>query len=469
MKTGQEIRLKQTQRFVLGHELRQAMAILQFSAQELADYVEQQLVENPMLELREEGNNEWKETKEADGDQEDYTAEWVEYFCDSSDLGLTRGSEPDSPAVTPEPPGAAPSLYEHLLGQIGLLRLPAGERLIGEYIIGNIGADGYLKATVEEMALSLGVPAGVVEKVLQLVQTLDPPGIGARSLKECLYLQAERAGLDQLVKAMITDYLEALAEGEIPQIARRLGVAVGEVFKAVETIRTLNPKPGSGFAGEPVQYIVPDVIIEKIGGEYVVSVNDNAYPRLRINHTYRELLRKGGLSAETKGFIRARLKQALWLVKSIEKRQATLYRIATALVEMQRGFLDAGVSALRPLTLRDVARAVRLHESTVSRAVAHKYVQCPRGIFKLKFFFDSGVSESGGKAMAARSVKCLIRDIVAAEGPENPLSDQEIARALHLRGIKLSRRTVAKYRADLGIPGAAKRRGRAEIQKKSSL
>ncbi|MEW6192349.1 MAG: RNA polymerase factor sigma-54 [Bacillota bacterium] len=457
-KTGQDLVLKTTQKFVLAGELRQAVAILQFSAQELANYVEQQLMENPLLELKEEeGEAEWKERREAE-DREDYGTDWVEYFCDSSDLGFGQGARFDTEATAPEPPAAGPTLYEYLLGQFGLLHLPARERLIGEYIIGNIGADGYLKASVDQMASSLGVPPDTVEKMLRVVQTLDPPGVGARNLKECLYLQAERAGLDELVKAVIRDHLEALAEGKTAAIARLLGVSAGDVAGAAEIIRSLNPKPGSGFTAEPVQYIVPDVIIEKAGGEYVVSVNENACPRLRINQTYRELLRKGDLNAETKRFVRDKLKQAVWLVKGIEKRQTTLYRITAALVKMQRGFLEEGVSALQPLTLKEVAQALGLHESTVSRAVAHKYVQCPRGIFKLKFFFDSGVHESSGRTVAAQSVKRLIRDIVAAENPGKPLSDQEIVRALNLRGVELSRRTVAKYRAELGIPGAAKRR-----------
>ncbi|MEW6447691.1 MAG: RNA polymerase factor sigma-54 [Bacillota bacterium] len=467
MRTGHEITIKQTLKTALGAELKQAITVLQLSSQELINYVEQQLVENPLLELKEEeGDSETplNEIKEAES-VEDYGSDWVDYFCDSSDLGFVPKPETDSPPVLPEPPGRLPTLYEHLTSQLGFLRLGKEERLIGEYLIGNIGVDGYLKATTEEVAFSLGVPEETVEKVLKLIQTMDPPGVGARSLKECLSIQAERSGMDYIVKAVISDHLEELAAGKVAKIASRIGVSTDQVAKAVKAVRSLNPKPGSVFAGEPVQYIVPDLIIQKTGGEYVVLINDNAYPRLRTNPTYRELLRRGGLNRETKVFIQSKLKQALWLIKSIEKRQTTLHRIANVLVDMQRGFLDAGVSALKPLTLKEVAEAVGLHQSTVSRAIANKYVQCPRGIFQLKFFFNSAVTERGGSTIAAQSVKHWIKEIVAAENPERPLSDQEIARALYLRGARISRRTVAKYRADLSIPGAAKRRNSRRMSK----
>lgn len=468
MRTGHDITIKQTQKTVLGAELKQAIAVLQLSSQELVDYIEQQLVENPLLELKdEEGDSDAPLNEIKEGDNvEDYGSDWVDYFCDSSDLGLVPKPAADSAPVSPEPPGRLPTLYEYLIGQFGFFRLGKDDRLIGEYIIGNIGTDGYLKATTEEIALSLGVPEESIENVLKLIQTLDPPGVGSRNLKECLYLQAERLGLDHLVKAIITDHLEELAAGKIGRIASRLGVSTDQVVEAARAVRSLNPKPGSTLAGDPVQYIVPDLVIEKTGGDYVVLINENAYPRLRTNHTYKELLRKGGLNRETKAFIQSKMKQALWLIKSIEKRQTTLHRIADVLVDKQRGFLDQGVSAIRPLTLKEVAEAVGLHQSTVSRAIANKYVQCPRGIFKLKFFFNSAVTERSGSTIAAQSVKHWIKEIVAAENPEKPLSDQEIARALYLRGAKVSRRTVAKYRADLSIPGAAKRRSRPGVYKR---
>ena len=462
MVAGTDIRLEQAQKLVFRNELQQAVAILQLSSQELASYIERQLVENPLLDLKEEDEgddkNGWDDTDKTS--ELEYPAEWIDYFSGSSDLGFSE----DAGRAMQEPPGTLPSLYDHLISQINLLQLSTYDYLICEYIIGNIGADGYFRVDLQEVAQSLGVPVAAVEKVLRLVQTLDPPGIGARDLKECLFLQAKAVGLAEgLVGAVISDHLKAVAEGRFARIARELGVGVEEVVKAVETIRRFNPKPGSGFIGEPVQYLIPDVIIQKVGGDYVVIVNETGYPRLTINRTYQDLVHKDGSSPELRSFIQTRLKQALWVIKSIEQRRTTLYRIVTALVQKQRGFLDAGISALRPLTLKEVAQTVGLHESTVSRAVAQKYVQCPRGIFKLKFFFSGGVSENSGSPVASQSVKWLIKDIVAGENPDKPLSDREITSMLRQRGISVSRRTVAKYRADLNIPGAAKRRGRSEV------
>ncbi|MEW6182865.1 MAG: RNA polymerase factor sigma-54 [Bacillota bacterium] len=468
MGTGPNVRLEHTQKLVFRNELQQAVAILQFSSQELEGFISEQLVENPLLEMREEescGDSFGNEAKGTEEERE--STDWIDYFSDSSDLGLARDDGSASRGVDPERSSGVLTLYDFLITQVGLLRLSNYDQLICEYIIGNIDGDGYFRINTREAAGYLGVPQAAVEKALKLVQTLDPPGVGARNLKECLLLQAESAGLSEgLVGAIVSGHLEAVAAGKLAGIARQLGVATEEVSQAVGFIRCLNPKPGSSFPGEPVQYLLPDVIIEKVGGEYVVLINENAYPRLVINRTYRELARRDTPNPEAKDFIQAKYKQALWIIKSIEQRRTTVYRIVTELVKRQRGFLDVGIAALKPLTLREVAQAVELHESTVSRAVSRKYVQCPRGIFKLKVFFSGGLSDASGQAVAAQSIKWLIKEIVASENPEKPLSDQEIANILAARGLKVSRRTVAKYRADQGISGTAKRRIRTGDSKK---
>lgn len=468
MGTGPDVRLEHTQKLVFRNELQQAVAILQFSSQELESFISEQLIENPLLDLKEEESDGDSLDNELRGtDDERENADWMDYFSDSSDLGLAWDAEPPAHGGDPERSSSAPTLYDYLITQIGFLHLSTYDHLICEYIIGNIDGDGYFRVNVRDAAGSLGVPPAVVEKALKLVQTLDPPGIGARNLKECLLLQAESKGLaEALVGKIISDHLEAVAGGKLPIIARQLGVTLEEVSQAVGTIRGFSPKPGSSFPGEPVQYLLPDVIIEKVGGEYVVLVNETAYPRLVINRAYQELVRRDTANPEARNFIQTKYKQALWIIKSIEQRRMTLYRIVSELVRRQRDFLDTGIAALKPLTLREVARAVGLHESTVSRAVARKYVQCPRGIFRLKVFFSGGVSDASGKAVAAQSVKWLIKEIVAAENPGKPLSDQEIVNILSVRGIKVSRRTVAKYRADQGISGTSKRRVRAGVSKK---
>ncbi|RJX18261.1 MAG: RNA polymerase sigma-54 factor [Ammonifex sp.] len=462
---GHDVRLEQTQKLVFGTDLQQAVAILQLSAHELANYLAEQLIENPLLDLGEEEGEKENVGEEiatpADGESADYLGD---YFKEANEPVAGEDAEPAAAASVFDPANSGPTLYEHLLSQLKFLNLSPYDCLIAEYVIGNIGSDGYFRVSMHEVARSLGVSAAVVERVLKVVQTLDPPGIGARDLRECLYLQARSAGLGAgLVGRIVADYLEAVAAGKTGKIARELGVGVEEIHEAVQIIRRFNPRPGSGFVGEPIQYLVPDVVVEKVGEEYVVTVNESAYPRLTINRAYRDLVGRADASPETRDFIQTRLKQALWVIKSIEQRRTTLHRIVTALVQKQRGFLEAGIPALRPLTMKEIARAVGLHESTVSRATAQKYVQCPRGIFKLKFFFTGGVNDKNGTPVAAQSVKWLIKEIVASEHPEKPLSDREITCILKNRGIKVSRRTVAKYRADLNIPGTPKRRGVPDV------
>lgn len=466
MSVRHDLRLRQSQRLILRSELKENLEILQFSAQELSAYVEKELMENPLVELEEEtasSRDSWSEGNEAErneaGEGRGEVADWIEYFCDASDLGYAPGgAEPAN--FSPEFSPAGPTLYESLLAQLGMLRLSPRERLIGEYIIGNISPTGYLSLSVAELSAALGVAPDETERMVRLVQSFDPPGVGARDLKECLRLQAERRGLGALSRMLIEEHLEALAAGEVSRVARLVGVSTGEILAAAAEIRSLNPKPGSIFAGGPVPYVVPDLIIERVGDEYVVLLNDSAGPRLRLSQTYREFLNRKDLSGEARSFLLSRLKRALTLVKAIEKRGATLYRIGVALVQLQRGFFDEGLVALRSLTLKDLAEAVGLHESTVSRAIANKYLQCPRGVFKLRFFVSSGVGAADGGKVSAHSVKELIKQLVGEEPRGQPLSDKDIAARLSRQGINISRRTVAKYRSELGIPGSAARRNR---------
>lgn len=466
MNVRHDLRLRQSQRLVLRSELKENLEILQFSAQELSAYVEKELMENPLIELEEEmasSRDSWSEESEAErneaGEGRSEMADWPEYFCDASDLGYAPGgAEPAN--FSPEFSPAGPTLYENLLAQLGMLRLSPRERVIGEYIIGNISPTGYLSLSVTELSAALGVTPDETERMVRLVQSFDPPGVGARDLKECLRLQAERRGLAALSRMLIEEHLEALAAGEVSRIARLVGVSTDEVLAAAAEIRSLNPKPGSIFTGGPVPYVVPDLIIERVGNEYVVLLNDSAGPRLRLSQTYREFLNRKDLSGEARSFLLSRLKRALTLVKAIEKRGATLYRIGVALVQLQRGFFDAGLGALRSLTLKELAEAVGLHESTVSRAIANKYLQCPRGVFKLRFFVSSGVGAADGGKVSAHSVKELIKQMISKEPRGQPLSDKDIAVRLSRQGINISRRTVAKYRSELGIPGSAARRNR---------
>lgn len=459
--------LEQTQTLIMTPELRQAITILQLGALELAQYIEQQIMENPVLELEdaeepEEPSLEASVSVESAGrtESEDRTIEpeWLEYFDDSSDTGYVRSRDDDERPSFEAFVSAAPTLHEHLLLQLHVLPL-SGERLaIGEYLVGNIDDNGYLYCDLDETARIFGTSCREVVKVLEIIQGFDPPGVGARSIEECLLIQLRpfSGPVADLAREIVLRYLEDLGNNKYKRIAEALGVTVLDVQDAADLIRTLDPKPGRWFGGrERTRYIIPDVTVRKVGGEYVVIMNDNAFPRLFISPYYKRLLSSGcpesPVGADTKKFIENKIHSALWFLKSIEQRRLTLYRVVETMVHLQRDFFDRGLKHLRPMTLRQVASIVGVHESTVSRAVANKFVQTPHGVFELRFFFASGVETQDG-GLSSESIKKMIQDLVSKEDSREPLSDQAIADSLNSKGIAICRRTVAKYRQEAGIP-----------------
>jgi RNA polymerase sigma-54 factor len=468
---GYGLHMEQTQKLIMTPELRQAITVLQLSSLELGMYIEQQLQENPLLELNDEHGPEadMAETVERpespDASEKDgsYDLDWEEYFQDSSDLGFPRAERnPHQDEYTYENfLSQAPSMSDHLMFQLRLSRCKKRERVIGEYLIGNIDGHGYLQTTVEEAARQLGVPADEVEKVLAIIQTFDPMGVGARSLEECLLIQADQMGMkDDLLRQIIKNHLLDLAKGKIARMAQTLGVTVQEVQRAADIIKTLDPKPGRNFSSpNDTRYIVPDIVLQKVDGEYVILINDTSVPRITINSTYRSVLSQDRNSdTKTRRFVESKLNAAAWLLRSIEQRRLTLYKVASCLVELQRDFLDRGVKYLKPLNLKKVADMVGLHESTVSRATSNKYIQTPRGVLEMKYFFSSGLTNSSGTPTSAESIKKMIQETVLAENPMNPYNDQKIVELLKQRGIIISRRTVAKYRDELGIAPIRKRK-----------
>ncbi|MCL6612491.1 MAG: RNA polymerase factor sigma-54 [Peptococcaceae bacterium] len=471
MRMGYGLHMEQTQKLIMTPELRQAITVLQLSSLELGMYIEQQLQENPLLELNEDDvqetgmaeNEEHAQSVETDGRDGGYDLEWQEYFQDSSDLGFPRAErDPDRPEYTYENfLSQAPTMTDHLMFQLSLSRCKKKERIIGEYLIGNIDGNGYLQVTVEEAARHLGVPAEDVERVLSVIQTFDPAGVGARNLEECLLIQADQMGIkDILLRQVIKNHLVDLAKGKIARMAQTLGVTVQEVQRVADIIRTLDPKPGRNFSSpNDIRYIVPDIVLQKVGGEYVILINDTSVPRITINHAYRSVLNQERDSdIKTRRFVESKLNAAAWLLRSIEQRRLTLYKVASCLVELQRDFLDRGVKYLKPLNLKKVADMVGLHESTVSRATSNKYIQTPQGVLEMKYFFSSGLANSSGTATSAESIKKMIQETVASEDPRNPYNDQKIVEILRQRGIIISRRTVAKYRDELGIAPIRKRK-----------
>lgn len=443
----------QTQKLIMTQELRQAIAILQMPAHELLLYVQKQVAENPLLEL-EESDTQW-ELPEAEPD-------WAEYFRDSDDLGFVPKSN-----IFGEGPSwdnfisREHTLVEGLLAEWGLIARDQKERHIGEFIIGCLDEYGYLRCCVNEIAVRLQQPSPEVLRILKAIQQMSPIGVGARSLEECLLLQAESLGLlTPEVKQVITNYLPDLAQGRFGHIARELGLTLPQVQAIRDTIRLLDPKPGRKFDdGEQIQYITPDVTVHKADNEYIILVNDSVGNRLHVSDHYRRILTDSqDVDDQTKKYVETKLNSAVWFIRSIEQRRITIYRIVEVLLKKQRPFFDNGIRYLRPLTLREVADKIDVHESTVSRATANKHIQTPYGVFPLRVLFDSGVDSVNGQGMAAKSVKRLLADLVSKESPARPYSDQKLSELLAEQGINISRRTVAKYRHDINIPASIHRR-----------
>lgn len=469
MRMGYGLNIEQTQKLIMTPELRQAITVLQLSSLELESYIEQQLQENPLLEINEDQDKAETETvemaeagKETEYDKE-YDMDWENYFNDSSDLGynkIERNTE-KSEYTYENFLSLAPTLVEHLTFQLNLCLCSEKIRNIAEYLIGNLDEHGYLQTSVEDAVAQMGATRTEVEEALKLIQTLDPAGVGARSLEECLLIQIDQLGSkDLLLKQVIQNHLMDLAKGKLSRMAQALGVPVQEIQRVADFIKTLDPKPGRNFTNSnETRYIVPEIVLEKVGGEYVILVNDTAVPRLTINSTYRSVLSQDKeTDSKTRRFVESKLNAAAWLIRSIEQRRMTLYKVASCLVELQRDFLDYGVKYLKPLNLKKVADLVGLHESTVSRATSNKYIQTPQGVLEMKYFFSSGLSNSSGTMTSAESIKKMLQEIVASEDAATPFNDQKIAEIFKQRGIKISRRTVAKYRDELNIAPIRKRK-----------
>jgi RNA polymerase sigma-54 factor len=358
------------------------------------------------------------------------------------------------------------SLAEHLLWQIS--ETPAAERVqdIARAIVGNIKSDGYLVATVEEIQAMGGWGADETLSALRLVQTLDPVGVAARDLAECLCIQLHHFHLGgSETETIVRNHLDLVRRHRFEDIGRELGLPLEQVMASIDIIRHLDPKPGSKYSDEGNHYVVPDVYVVKVDGEYQVVLNEEGLPRLRISPLYRRLLaQKDGMAAETRQFVNEKFKAALWLIRSLEQRQKTIHKVAESIVKYQRDFLDKGIDCLRPLVLRDVAEDISMHESTVSRVVTNKYMHTPQGLFEMKYFFHSSIHSDSGADVSSLSVKKKIRKYIEEEDPSRPLSDSKIVKLLKAEGLEIARRTVAKYREEMRIASSTYRR---QVQQQS--
>jgi RNA polymerase sigma-54 factor len=475
MAISQKLHTKLVQKLILTPSLQQAIKLLPMSTLELADLLNQEMVENPLLEEvpteelqpAEQQQPEKQEAQPATDKPDTWDdADYDYFFGDYLDDGY-RSRTPSE--VKELPPientlSSAASLSDHLLWQLSLQTDDDKVREIGSAIVGNLDDDGYLVASVEEIAAMGEWPVAEVEKGLQHVQTFDPIGVAARDLQECLWLQIKHLGLEGTPsEKIVTEHLRLLQNHQVPEIARKLGMPIEELKQHIEIIRNLDPKPGSRYNPSQSQYVIPDVYVVKVEDQYVAMLNEEGLPQLRISPVYRRLLDKSGQAGgeeagETRAYVKDKFRSALWLIKSVDQRQKTIHKVATSIINFQREFLDQGIEYLRPLVLRDVANDIGMHESTVSRVVNNKYMHTPQGVFEMKYFFHSGISSSYGESVSSVTIKQRIRKIIENEDPRKPLSDSKIVSILQKEGLMLARRTIAKYREELKIPTSNQRK-----------
>lgn len=484
--------IKLSQQLVVTPQLQQAIKLLQLSRLELSNLIQKELLENPVLEdgevqaeedeasSKESNAEKHEQAKDEDRGHDHASAEvgtpdgkleeppnfdWESYIgaYNAPEYPTEREAASDELPTYENMASHTESLHDHLLWQLHLSNMTTREQQIGTEIIGNINDDGYLQATAEEIAPKVSASSDEVEAVLKRIQEFDPLGVGSRDVTECLLHQARFLGDDAApVTAIIRDCLSELEHRNYAQIAKKLSLPVERIRELALLISAMEPKPGRPFSQEQPQYITPDVYVQKVGDDYLVIVNEDGMPRLRISDFYRRSLMRGSTVAnQTKEYIQDRLRSALWLIKSIHQRQRTLFRVTTSIVKFQKEFFDKGMDHLKPLVLKDVAEDIEMHESTISRVTSNKYVHSPRGIFELKFFFNSGIHQFEGGGVASEVVKIMVKKLIDAEDSKKPLSDQEIADTLKKRNIDIARRTVAKYRETMGILPSSRRR-RAE-------
>ena len=486
MAQGLQLSQRLTQSLVLAPQLQQSLALLQAPTLELKALVEQELQQNPVLEEVAEDIPEINEKGERESDGEadhadpteppadlaadsnstapvdDFQAEfdrlvqldqeWRDHFAQTN-LPMRQSAEDEEKRQFMfDSIVAGTSLATKLLEQVRDSDLTEEQRPVAELIIGNIDDYGYLKASVEEIASAINIPGEKILEALKVIQTFDPPGVGARDLRECLLMQLERQGRqDSLECQIVRDYMEALGKRRIPEIARGTGRTLEEVQDALACIGRLEPRPGRAFLPDNDQYVLPEVFVQRNGDDFTVSTNNEHIPHLRISNVYKDLMSQGGNSSEVKNYIREKIRAGKFLIKSLHQRQTTIGNIAREIVKRQRDFMDKGVACLRPLTMVQIAEVVGVHETTVSRAVSGKYMQTPQGIFEMKYFFTAGLQTDSGGGVSNTSVKDMIADIFKAENTGKPLSDQEVVKMLKEKGIVIARRTVAKYRTELNI------------------
>src|SRR5687767_8920593 len=487
MKPGLSQTTQLKQELKINPRLYQAMDLLYMPLLDLQQHLKQELLNNPFLEMVEPEEDEEENAEETDVQSEaqenadknkNDEIDWEEILLDGFDAGGRREEHEEREYYEPVTVDSR-DLADHLRDQITLLDLSPREVVLAEEFIGNIDEDGYLKASLAEILLGVNdmvkqaaetedrdldelplYEMDEIERMLSTIQNLDPPGVGARDLRECLMLQLKEAGLEHSVPyRLVRDCFDELINHRWSEISKRFGISPSDVQKAADEIQKLDPKPGIKYSDLSDNYIIPDLIVEKIDSKYHVFLNDANLPRLKLSKTYQEIARdKKKFEGESKEFISNKLNSANWMIQAIEQRRQTMLKVMNYIVDRQRDFFEKGVQFLKPLTLREVAEVINMHESTVSRVTNEKFVQTPRGVLPLKFFFSSGLSTTAGEDVSARGIKAQIQKLVADEDARHPLTDQAIVNILKQNGVQIARRTVAKYRDQLGVLSARMRK-----------
>jgi len=489
---------KQTQRLIMTPQMQQSIQLLQMSAQELEQLASQEVMENPFLEIADEAEPESEQKTEENAGEDpaaeepvidftfsapenepttdappqdadmstmeqehfaDVDVNWEEFYDDSDSRVYTPSEPVEEERDFADYVAGRENLYDSLKWQLHVSSLSDEDQQIGDYIIGSLDDDGYLRVPIEELADEIHCTPEQVESVLRVIQTFEPVGVGARNLGECLRIQLENQGVkDKVTLSIVSDYLEMLQKKKFKEIARELKIDEKLVRDVFQRVGHLEPKPGRESNSDDVKYIQPDVFVKKVDNEHMIYLNEGKTSGLRINRYYRHLLQQSNFDQKGKEFALEKYKSAVWLIKNIEKRKSTILKVSEAVMEFQKHFLEEGTKGLCPLTLKQVAEVVGMHESTVARVTTNKYIETPRGIFELKYFFSPGLETESGTDASSTSIKEMLSEMIAAENPKKPYSDQKLAEMIRARGVNIARRTVAKYREQLRILSAKMRK-----------
>ena len=452
------LELKQTQKLspVLTQQLQQAIKLLQLSKLELSEAIDQEMKENPILEMTEESPEESAQESQKERDEKEDIADWLDRFSPSEEYTPRDNRElPDFENTVRK----TYNLRDHLRWQIGLSQFDSQERLIAIWIVENIDDNGYLVCSLEEISSDSGFSLESLQSVLKKVQKLEPSGVGARDLKECILLQYEASGeKDEMFEHIVSNYFKFFQSNNLKAIVKATGCSLENVKEVLEKFKNFDPKPGRNFGDEYTSYIIPDVYVVKTEDGFEVFLNDDDVPELRLNRYYINLYADKKVNNDTRRYIKNKVKQAEWFIKSIQQRQRTLYLVSKSIVQFQGEFFEKGLRHLKPLILKDVAQDIGVHESTVSRITTNKYMNTSQGIYELKFFFPAGISKTEGEALSTNVVMDMISELVKNEDKKRPLTDDELAALLKEKNnIKIARRTIAKYRDILHIRSSRER------------